>query len=339
MSVRIPADVDREDRILAGCTARQVAVMAVTGLVLYGGWLLTRAFLPVLAYLVVAVPVGVAVTVLVVVRRDGLTLDRLLWAGLRQRLQPRRRVAAGPAPGEVPEWLSTVAHGHEQPVATGGTGLPAQGVGEAGIVDLGDDGLALVAACSTVNFALRTPDEQQALTAAFGRYLHSLSAPVQILVRAQPLDLSAQIAELRERAAGLPHPALETAALDHADYLAQLGGEVDLLRRQVLLVIREPTHTNPQQEATLIRARGRRARPAGERSSDAARKAAGSRLLRRMGEASDLLAPAGITVTSLDAAQATAVLSAATNPDNPVPPAAGMAGADEVITTTEEDDP
>ena len=330
MSVRIPADVDREDRILAGFTARQVAVMAVTGLVLYGGWQATRAMIPVIAYLAIAVPIGVAVTALVVVRRDGVTLDRLLLAAVRQRLQPRRRVAAGQAPAEVPEWLSGVAHGHEA-VAAGGLDLPAHGVAEAGIVDLGDDGVALVAACSTVNFALRTLAEQEALTAAFGRYLHSLGASVQILIRAQRLDLSGQIAELRERAAGLPHPALESAALDHADYLAQLGQQADLLRRQILLVAREPVRTTPQDSLTQRRRVGR-ARGGGQ-PSDGAHKAAASRLLRRMSEATELLSPAGISVTPLDAAQATAVLSTATNPDSPLPPSAEMAGAGEVITT------
>lgn len=332
MSVRIPADVDREDRILAGFTARQVAVMAVTGLLLYGGWQTTRAVIPVIAYVAVAVPIGVAVTALVVVRRDGVTLDRLLLAAVRQRMQPRRRVAAGQAPAEVPEWLSGVAHGHEA-VAAGGLDLPAQGVAEAGIVDLGDDGVALVAACSTVNFALRTPAEQEALTAAFGRYLHSLGASVQILVRAQRLDLSGQITELRECAAGLPHPALESAALDHAEYLAQLGQQADLLRRQILLVVREPVRTTGQDSLTPRRRFGRSRGGSGDQPSDGARKAAASRLLRRMSEATELLAPAGIAVTSLDAAQATAVLSTATNPDSPLPPSAEMAGAGEVITT------
>lgn len=330
MSVRIPADVDREDRILAGFTARQVAVMAVTGLVLYGGWQATRAVVPVIAYVAVAVPIGVAVTALVVVRRDGVTLDRLLLAALRQRLQPRRRVAAGQAPADVPEWLSGVAHGHEA-VAAGGLDLPAHGVAEAGIVDLGDDGVALVAACSTVNFALRTPAEQEALTAAFGRYLHSLGASVQILIRAQRLDLSGQIAELRDRAAGLPHPALESAALDHADYLAQLGQQADLLRRQILLVVREPVRTTGQDSLTPRR-RFPRPRSGADQSSDGARRAAASRLLRRMSDATELLSPAGIAVTPLDAAQATAVLSTATNPDSPLPPSAEMAGAGEVIT-------
>ncbi|WP_338600618.1 PrgI family protein [Saccharopolyspora sp. SCSIO 74807] len=331
MSVRIPADVDREDRILAGFTARQVAVMAVTALLLYGGWQAARAVIPVIAYVAVAVPIGVAVTALVVVRRDGVTLDRLLLAAVRQRLQPRRRVAAGQVPAEVPEWLSGVAHGHEA-VAAGGLDLPAHGVAEAGIVDLGADGVALVAACSTVNFALRTPAEQEALTAAFGRYLHSLGASVQILVRAQRLDLSGQIAELRERAAGLPHPALESAALDHAGYLAQLGAQADLLRRQILLVVREPVRTTGQDSLTRRRRFGR-PRSGSDQPSDGARKAAASRLLRRMSEATELLSPAGISVTPLDAAQATAVLSTATNPDSPLPPSAEMAGAGEVITT------
>ncbi|WP_277675699.1 PrgI family protein [Saccharopolyspora rectivirgula] len=333
-SVRIPADVDREDTILAGFTARQVAVMAVTGLLLYGGWVATRAVLPVVAYLIVAVPVGVAVSALVVVRRDGVTLDRLLLAALQQRLQPQRRVAAGHAPAAVPEWLAGVADETSEPV-TGALELPATGVSEAGVVDLGSDGLALLAACSTVNFALRTPAEQEALTAAFGRYLHSLFAPVQILVRAQRLDLSEQIGQLRERAASLPHPALETAALDHADYLALLGQQAELLRRQILLVIREPVRGTPADSLTGG-GRLRRRRGGGEEDvepTDGARRAAASRLVRRMHEASELLSPAGIEVTPLDAAQATAVLSAATNPDSPLPPSPEMAGADEVITT------
>lgn len=332
-SVRIPADVDREDTILAGFTARQVAVMAVTGLLLYGGWVATRAFLPVVAYLIVAVPIGVAVTALVVVRRDGVPLDRLLLAAIRLRLQPKRRVAAAQAPRAVPEWLEGFADQSGEAVP-GGLDLPATGVGEAGVVDLGADGVALIAACSTVNFSLRTPAEQDALVAAFGRYLHSLSAGVQVLVRAQRLDLSDQIAELRERARGLPHPALEAAALDHADYLDQLGEQAELLRRQILLVIREPVRTLPSDSLTRQHRFGLPSRSIKDTEPSAgARRAATSRLLRRMHEATDLLSPAGIEVTPLDAAQATAVLSTATNPDSPIPPSPDMAGAYDVITT------
>ena len=148
--VRIPADVDREDRILASMTARQVCVLAATGLVLYLGWTATRTFVPVVAYLVLAIPVGLGIAALVVLQRDGLTLDRLLLAAVRQRLAPRRRIAAG-TPQPVPEWLSAAVTDTND-VTVGGLDLPARGIDGAGVVDLGRDGVAVVSVCSTVEF-------------------------------------------------------------------------------------------------------------------------------------------------------------------------------------------
>lgn len=327
--VRIPADVDREDRAFVNLTARQLAILAGTGLVLYGLWLLTRGFLPVLVFFVVGIPIGVVAVVLALGQRDGLSLDRLLVAAIRQRLQPRHRVAAPEGVQVAPAWLDPRDErsrtGHAE-VSPGPLRLPAEGVTEAGVIDLGADGVAIVAVASTVNFALRTPGEQEALVASFGRYLHSLTAPVQVLVRTSRLDLSTQIAALRDTAPGLPHPALEAAALEHADYLDQLRASTDLLRRQVLLVLREPVHTQP------YTVRLRRAQPVDE----AARHAAETRLVRRLSEATELLGPAGIVVTPLDAGQATAVLAAACNPDSLIPPSAGLAGTHEVITTSAE---
>jgi PrgI family protein len=312
-AVRIPADVDLPDRVLAGLTARQLLVLSVTGIVLYVAWTATRGVVALPVFLLGAIPVGVTAAILVLGQRDGISLDRLMLAALGQRLTPRYQVTAPEGVHPVPRWLATrvTTPAGESPTTASPAALdlPAEGVSEAGVVDLGADGLALVAVCGTVNFALRTPAEQESLIAGFGRYLHSLTAPVQVLVRAQRLDLSGQIAELHSAAGGLPHPALEQAAHEHATYLTHLTHTADLLRRQVLLVLREPRGT-----------------------------AAEARLIRRVGEATDLLRPAGITVTALDAGQATAVLVASCNPDSLIPPSAGLAGADEVITTAPSDE-
>ncbi|XVS62032.1 PrgI family protein [Actinosynnema sp. CA-299493] len=352
--VRIPADVDMHDRVLGPLTARQLAVLATTGTVLYLIWLVTRAFVPIPVFAAFAVPVGAAATMLAVGKRDGMPLDTLLLAAIRQRLAPRHRVAAPEGVRPAPAWLTQTANHTtdgkdrvERPeqVSPSALRLPAEAVTETGVVDLGGDGLAVVAVASTVNFALRTPNEQEALVASFGRYLHSLTAPVQVLVRTERLDLTAQIAELRERAGGLPHPALEAAAVEHADYLTQLGGQSDLLRRQVLLVLREPLNGavptdglgGPGPLSLLGAMAGKRCTRAGGESGAGMRRAAESRLVRRLGEAIDLLAPAGIVVTPLDAGQATAVLASACNPDSLLPPSTGLAGADDVITTPDSD--
>ncbi|AEA23461.1 hypothetical protein Psed_1215 [Pseudonocardia dioxanivorans CB1190] len=359
--VRIPADVDREDRVIGPLTARQLLILAVTGIVLYGAYTLTREFVPLVAFLIAAIPIGVTAAFLALGQRDGITMDRLVLAALRQRMSPQHRVAAPEGIRPAPEWLgsqvaNTSSTGRaKRKDSAGGTDaaastvspaalrLPAEAVTDTGVIDLGKDGVAVVAVCSTINFGLRTPAEQESLVASFGRYLHSLTAPVQVLVRAERLDLSGQIAELRDQAGGLPHPALERAAREHAEYLDQLGRATDLLRRQVLLILREPllttTPTDGLGGASPLAALTAKRRVAKQAASvdDATRRAAEARLVRRLGEAVELLSPSGIVVTPLDAGQATAVLAAACNPDSVIPPNSGLAGSDEVITTAPDD--
>ncbi len=356
--VRIPADVDMHDRVLGPLTARQLAILTAAGTVLYLLWAATRAFLPIPVFLAFAVPVGAASAMLALGKRDGMPMGKLLVAAIRQRVAPRHRVAAPEGVRPAPAWLipnaEQAAHRTKggkgratQPeqVSPSALRMPAEAVTETGVVDLGGDGLAVVAVASTVNFALLTPNEQEALVASFGRYLHSLTAPVQVLVRTERLDLSAQVAELRERAGGLPHPALEAAAVEHADYLVQLGQQSDLLRRQVLLVLREPLGIaapidglgGPGALAVLGSMAGIRRKQPGGQVDAGTRRAAESRLVRRLGEAIELLSPAGIVVTPLDAGQATAVLASACNPDSLLPPSAELAGSDEVITTSSAD--
>ncbi|CRK57607.1 FIG00659711: hypothetical protein [Alloactinosynnema sp. L-07] len=371
MTVRIPADIDVEDRVLGALTARQLAILATTGLLLYTAWTLTRVLVPIPVFLAIAVPVAATAAILALGKRDGVSLDRLFLAAIGQRLAPRHRVTAPEGVRPAPDWLTAActtggndtpprrarrggrAPGREQ-ISPSALRLPAQAItptrGDIGVVDLGADGLAVVAVASTVNFALRTAAEQEGLVAGFGRYLHSLTAPVQILIRAQRLDLTGQINELRQRAGGLPHPALEAAAAEHADYLTQLAAQTDLLRRQVLLVLREGPQPAGSVDGlggpgplaaltSLAHGRGRRrtAAAATGAASAAARRGAESRLVRRLGEAVELLGPAGIVVTPLDAGQATAVLASACNPDTLLPPSADLASADDVITTAGSD--
>ena len=382
MNARIPADVDRPDKVLGPLTLRQLVILAATGIVLWLVWTASHPWLPTPVFLVFALPVGAAATAIALGQRDGLPLDKLLLAALRQRLAPQYQVAAPEGVRPVPSWVTAAIRDDASDARHGGRGsgrghagagsrsrgsgaapgeridpsalrLPAQAVdaahtapGDVAVVDLGRDGLACVAVCSTVNFALRTENEQDGLVSSFGRFLHSLSGSVQILVRTQRLDLSDAIAELHERAGGLPHPALEAAALDHADYLAHLATTTDLWRRQVLLVLREPLGPaappdglgGPSPAAALgsllasRSSRRDRSRGGGGSATDAAVRAAEARLVRRLTEAGDLLGAAGIVVTPLSAGQATTVLASACNPDTLLPPSEGLAGADEVIT-------
>ena len=129
------------------------------------------------------------------------------------------------------------------PLPPAGLPGPPCGLDEQGVVDLGADGAALLCQASAVNLALRTEAEQQALVASFARVLDALASPVQVLVRSDRVDLGQAVAALEAAAPGLPHPGLEAACREHARFLAGLAGRREVLRRELLVVFREPAGT------------------------------------------------------------------------------------------------
>ncbi len=306
--VRIPADVDRPDKLLAGLTARQLAILAVAAIALWAGHAATRHLVPLAAYGAVAIPVGAVAALLALGRMEGVPADRWVLAAWRHRRSSRRLVPAPDGVPAVPGFLAEAASS-KLPALPAPLRLPLAGIDASGVVDLGPDGLAVICRASAVTFSLRTPAEQEALVAGFGRFLSSLADPVQVLVRAERLDVRPAIDALLDAAPGLPHVALERAARDHAAFLAGLAASRDLLRREVLVVLRQP---------------------AGQAGTDG--EGAG-RLLRRAAEAVRALSAAGVSLSVLDGAAASSVLGRSLDPAGPPRPG-GLPGAtdDEPVT-------
>jgi hypothetical protein len=292
-TTRIPADIGRPDRILGPLTARQTTILAGTAGVLLLGYYATRSFLPPLAYVAMVVPIGTVMTALALGHRDGISMDRFALAALVFWRAPKRCVNAPEGIPELPDIVPD-ALAAQVGAAPSVLRMPCEEIFDSGVVDLGRDGYAALAACSTVNFDLRTAAEQQALTGAFARWLNSLTGPAQILVRAHRLDIRPLIDQLTQTAPTLPHPALEHAALAHASFLHHLASHSDLLSRQALLIAREPS-------AATTSHGGIGGGPA--------------RVQHRITEAVRALATAEITTTPLDPAQTAAAITDASSPE------------------------
>ena len=87
---RIPADVNRPDRILGPLTAHQATLLAVPAAMLYVAWTGLRNVLALPVFLAFAAPVAAFAIAVAIGHRDGLPLDRFLLAALRHRLNPHR---------------------------------------------------------------------------------------------------------------------------------------------------------------------------------------------------------------------------------------------------------
>ncbi|MCK2243675.1 MULTISPECIES: PrgI family protein [unclassified Crossiella] len=307
MTVPVPADIDRPDRIAFGLTARQLAVLGAIVAGLWGLYEVTADLVPIGVFLTVAVPVTGIAIVAVIGRRNGQGFDQLLWAVLGHHRAPRRLVPAQAVPGkrvpDAPSWVQARAGALPGPLR-----LPVTAISPEGVLDLGRDGQVVQCACSGVNFGLRTPGEQRVLVAGFARWLHSLTGPAQIVVRADRLNLDPVITTLREIAPSLPHPALEDACHAHAAFLEELSGSRDLLRRQILLVLATP-------------AAGSRRQAGGQQA-----------VLRQAALARQLLASAEVHVRPLDGADVQRVLAAATDPHGDPAPPGDVASASGTVT-------
>lgn len=282
MRVRVPADVDMADRIFAGLTARQLAILGAHGLLLLALYAVLGERIPLPVLGIVAVPISLLGLLWVTTSPEGTTWEQMALAALRHFARPRRRVLAPEGIPEPPAWVGEIG-------ALAPLEFPAQDASADGHVDLGDDGAVAICRASSVNFALRSETEQRALIEGLARLLNALDAPLLFLVRSNRVDLRGLIEMIEERAGGLPHPALEGAAREHAGFLRSLGARRDVLSRQVLLCFREPGGGSAEE--------------------------ASSRLAHRVEEAAALLRGLGVRLVRLEGAEATDLLTRAADPE------------------------
>lgn len=227
---RIPADVDRPDRLLGGLTAVQ---LLLAGGAVALAWLAVTALgsvLPLPAALAIVAPLGAFAGVVIVGRRDGIAGYRFVAAAGRHVVSPTKLVATDELVSPAVAPLADRRVGRLERLGTT--------VGAHGEVLLASDGAALVCEASTVALGLRTPEEQEAVVSAFARVLDGLDHPVQFLVAVEPVDLSAPLARLLSSATALPH-SLGEGAREHARHLEALATAGR--RRRVLVALRDPT--------------------------------------------------------------------------------------------------
>ena len=98
----------------------------------------------------------------------------------------------------------------------------------------GGDYRAVLEAAS-VNFALKSETEQEAILAGYRRFLNGLAYPLQVLVRVVPTDVEGYLAGLRDARSSTD--TLRRLALDHKAFVRRIARERTLLDRRCYVVV------------------------------------------------------------------------------------------------------
>ncbi len=108
---------------------------------------------------------------------------------------------------------------------------------EDGVVFLRDRQCLSVLEVSSVNFALMSDIEQEALVSGYAGGLNGLTFPIQIAVRVLPTDVERYLEEVQRRARQDLPDRLAEIARDHVLYLRRQARNRALLDRRFLLVV------------------------------------------------------------------------------------------------------
>jgi len=105
------------------------------------------------------------------------------------------------------------------------------------VVILKDGGLRAVLMTSSVNFALKSTDEQDALTFHFREFLNSLDFPVQILVTSRKFDISGYLELLEQKQREQENELMRIQATEYIDFIKGLTELTNIVTESFYIVI------------------------------------------------------------------------------------------------------
>ncbi|MCF7831027.1 hypothetical protein K9M41_03490 [Candidatus Gracilibacteria bacterium] len=102
---------------------------------------------------------------------------------------------------------------------------------------LKNGGLRAVMEVSSVNFSLKSEEEQDSIIGSYQQFMNSIDFPVQILVRSRKLDIDNYLEDLRQKMRNLKNILLQEQMKDYIEYVQKLVEYSDIMEKRFFVVI------------------------------------------------------------------------------------------------------
>lgn len=101
-----------------------------------------------------------------------------------------------------------------------------------------DDGtLRSVLLVSSINFALKNEDEQNAIISAYVNFLNNLSFPLQIVIQSRELNISDYLLDLEKREKEQTNELLKAQTADYISYISELVSLGKIMNKRFYVVV------------------------------------------------------------------------------------------------------
>lgn len=105
------------------------------------------------------------------------------------------------------------------------------------VVALKDGGLRVVLMCSSLNFALKSADEQDAIIYQYQNFLNSLDFPVQILIHSRRLNIAPYLDSLLERHREEENELLKMQIAEYAEFIKTFTESTNIMSKTFYVIV------------------------------------------------------------------------------------------------------
>ncbi|MFZ6014929.1 MAG: hypothetical protein ACOYUZ_01060 [Patescibacteria group bacterium] len=105
------------------------------------------------------------------------------------------------------------------------------------IVILKDGTLRAVLLVSSINFALKSEDEQSAIVQAYMQFLNALDFPIQVVIQSRKMNIDDYMGRLRDAESEQKNELLRNQIADYRSYVKQLVDLAEIMQKRFYIVV------------------------------------------------------------------------------------------------------
>jgi hypothetical protein len=187
-----------------------------------------------------------------------------------------------------------------------------------GIIVLKDGGYRGVLICSSINFGLKSADEQHAITLGFQNFLNTLDFSIQIVVNSRKMDLRPYLTLLEAKAPEQKTELLRIQLREYIEFVRSFADQANIMTKSFYIVVPYAPRISTQSAMNFLRRENAAAKNATAETSFAEDRA---QLEQRLALVAGGLAGTGVRAVPLDTEEVIELLYRSFNPgelENPI---------------------
>lgn len=108
-------------------------------------------------------------------------------------------------------------------------------------------GVRAILEVTSINFNLKSPEEQEAIILSYQKFLNALDFPVQIVVRSKKLDIDTYLEKLHMQHKKITNDLLRNQMTEYIEYIQKLIEHADIMQKRFYIVIPvDPARAKPK---------------------------------------------------------------------------------------------